>query len=105
KVYEGLGQQAVFQAIDANVTGQGSGTAMTAVADSYMYVRNVKASGWGNVVTTGTTNRFVGKTAITEWGSANFRRGNTSVAWTETSAVQSLNLPHPDAPRSTDYDL
>jgi hypothetical protein len=105
KVYEALGQQAVFQVIDAKFTGPGSGTAMTAVADSYIYVRNVTASGWGNLVTTGTSNRFVGKTAIAEWGSANFRRGNTSVAWSETSTVQSLNLAHPDAPRSTDYDL
>jgi hypothetical protein len=105
KAYEATGSQAVGQFIDATVTGTGSGTAMSAVAGSYLYARNITASGWGNLITTGTTNRFVGKTSIAEWASADFRRGNTSVAWTETSTVQSLNLAHPDAPRSTDYDL
>ncbi|WP_324275663.1 hypothetical protein [Blastococcus brunescens] len=104
-MYEATGPQAVGQFIDADLTGPGSGTALSAVADGYLYVRNITASGWGNLITTGTANRFVGTTAIAEWGSADFRRGNTSVAWTETSPVQSLNLAHPIAPRSSDYDL
>ncbi len=44
KVYDASGRAAVGQFIDVDITGKGSGTAFTAVADSYLYVRNVAAS-------------------------------------------------------------
>lgn len=105
KAYEAATDRAGLVAVDSTLTGSGSGTAISAAANSFLHLRNVTAPGWGNLVTTGTTSRFVGKTAIAEWSTQNYRRGNTSVAWTETTPVQSLNLPSPDAPRSTDYDL
>jgi hypothetical protein len=102
--YEATNDRGVLIAVDVTLTGPGSGTAVD-LADSFAHLRNVTASGWGNLVSEGATDRFVAKTQITEWSTADYRRGNTSVAWTETGPVASLNLAHPDAPRSSDYDL
>lgn len=104
KVYTGTGPaSAIF--FDANLTGPGSGTAVNTATGGFVYARNVTASGWGNLITYGSTAHFAGRTSISEWGSAGYQKGNTKVPWSETGPVVSLNLPHPAAPLSTDYNL
>jgi hypothetical protein len=103
RVYTGT-PQAAIQLIDSTVNGRGTGAAFD-VGTSWLYVRNLTASGWGNLVTQAGTQRFVGRTSITEWATAPYRRGNTSVAWSENSPVVSLNLAHPRTPENTNYDL
>lgn len=106
KVYQSTTGYTTAIFVDVTATGPGSGTAFdTDNATAFLHLRNVQATGWGNLVTDGGTSRFVGKTSIAEWASENYRRGNTSVAWTETSAIQSLNLAHPRVAPFSNYDL
>lgn len=88
-----------------SMTGPGSGPAIKLVANAYAWVRDVTASGWTNLITQGATARFTGRTSITEWGAANYRRGNTSTAWGENSAYVGLNLPNQRPPEFEQSDL
>lgn len=79
---------------DATLTGRGVGTAITTSSAGMIFLRNITAPGWSNLVTQGTTQRFVGKTTIAEWSSAASHKGTAApVAYTELSAVRSMNLP------------
>lgn len=90
----------------AGGTFTGPGTnAFQVVANAYLWVRGVTATGFTRLVSQAGVNRFVGATSIAEWASVNYRRGNTSTAWTESSPVVSLNLPATRGPEYNNYDF
>jgi hypothetical protein len=83
----------------ASFTKSGStGQAVRIVANAYVYLRDLAQTGYANMVTQAGTSRFVGRASLREWGSVNYRRGNTSLAWGENSAYVGLNLPKTRAP-------
>lgn len=85
-------------------TGPGT-NAFRTVAGAYLWLRGITATGFTQLVQQAGVNRFVGATAVTEWASVNYRRGNTSTAWTESNALVSRNLPSTRGPDYNNYNF
>lgn len=88
----------------ASFTGT-TGPAVKVATNAYFWGRNLTSTGFTNIITQGTTARFVGRSSLIEWASTNYRAGTSSVAWTENSGYVSLNLENKRAPEYTNTNL
>lgn len=81
----------------------GSGSAAVIPEGSYVFLRDITATGYSNLVTVGTSAEFVGVSSLTEWSSFPWLSGANEMAWTGEYA--SLHLPIKPQPEYHDFDL
>lgn len=105
KAVETINSFAAVMVMGATLNGQGSGPAINMPVKGFLHVRDVTASSFANLISVGGTAKFVGKTALKEWSTENYRVGNSVKQWTEDNDYVSLHLPIKKAPTYTSNDF
>ena len=93
--------------INGVFTGGSGGPAIDYASKGFLYLRNIQARGWGNLIDVGATSYFIGATKIVEWSTEPYYVGSEMPnAWSEALAAPvSFNLPIERAPEWHTSDL